>query len=412
MLTKRKWLRTVALPAALLGIFACQLSQPAAPDPTELKPPEVVDDATLIGAALIAETGIPEQNLSFSIDVNTGSFARGVFEDVLSDTSSLYIATKIGDGWNIAYTGILIPLCDDIAAFDFPLEVMPECLQVTEDAYPTIQAALLAATGILESDLEFLIGVNTGFHVKGTILPKETVETSTFLAVLIEAGWIVVHNGEGTPVCSEIEDYNFPLDFVPECYDAEGSLINRSAEFLPLVEAALIEETGISAENLDFTIGLNTGSHIWGNVREIGDVISEYYLAAKVEDGWIIAYHGQVIPLCSQVDPHLFPFSMVPSCSDESLNTIDRSTYDSLGIQAALVERTGISLEEIEFTIDQNTGLHANGTVSQKGALSGAHYLAVKVEGTWIVVHDGQDAPFCVDIEAYNFPSEILPFCQ
>jgi ubiquitin C-terminal hydrolase len=103
---------------------------------------------------------------------------------------------------------------------------------------------------------------------------------------------------------------------------------------------------------------------------------------------------------------------MVPTCNDASLNPIDRSTYDSLAMQAALVERTGIPPEEIEFTIDQNSGLHASGTVSQKGALSGGHYLAVKVEGTWIVVHDGQDAPFCVDIEAYNFPSEIMPFCQ
>lgn len=406
-MANRKWLKSIAIPAIFLGIFACQSSQPASPDPTE--PPKTVDDAALIAAALSAETGIPEDGLSFSIDVNTGSFARGVY---VSDASSLYIAAKIGEGWIIAYTGDLVPPCDEIAAFDFPPEVMPECLQQVVEGYPTIQAALLAATGILESDLEFLIGVNTGTHIKGTILPNENVETSTFLAALIEAGWIVVHNGEGTPTCTEIEDYNFPLDFVPECYDAEGALINRSAAFLPLIETALSEETEISAENLDFSIGVNTGSHIWGNVREIGEVISEYYLAAKVEDGWIIAYHGQVTPLCTQVDPHLFPSSMVPTCSDEQLNPIDRSTYDSLGIQAALVDRTGIAVGEIEFTIEQNTGVHASGTVSQKGALSGGHYLAVKVDGTWIVVHDGQDAPFCADIEAYNFPSDILPFCQ
>lgn len=408
---KQKWLGTLALPAAFFGIFACQLSQPAV-EPTKQPPTEIPDDSALIEAALIAETGIPEQDFSFGIDVNTGSFARGVFGDALTEARSLYIAKKTSAGWVIAYTGDLIPLCDDLAAFDFPLEVMPECLPRTVVGYPTIRAALLAATGIPESDLEFLIGVNTGFHIKGTILPNENVEASTFLAALIEAGWIMVHNGEGTPTCIEIEAYNFPLDFVPECYDAEGALINRSAAFLPLIEAALADETGINAENLDFTIGLNTGSHIWGNVREIGDVISEYYLAARVDDEWIIAYYGQVTPLCSQVDPHLFPSSMVPTCNDERLNPIDRSTYDSLAIQAALVEYTGIPPEEIEFTIDQNTGLHANGTVSQKAAISGGHYLAVKVEGTWIVVFDGQDAPFCADIEAYNFPSEILPFCQ
>ena len=118
------------------------------------------------------------------------------------------------------------------------------------------------------------------------------------------------------------------------------------------------------------------------------------------------------MPSCTEVDPFLFPTSMVPSCLDETMNIVDRSTYDHFGIRTALAERTEIAEEDLDFTIDANTGIHAKGSVKHKDGVSGAHYLAVKLNDQWMVVFDGQDSPFCEDIAPYNFPVDFVPVCQ
>ncbi len=412
--------RLLSLIFILLFTLACNLLQTSTDDSTNGQIPATeiptlvpaVDDETLIRAAIAIHTGILETELEISIDINTGTHVTGNYNQVGTASENYYLAAKVNDGWVIAYVGQSIPLCDEVDHFNFPAEVLPECLDQYAEGFPTLEAALLARTGIPEAELEYTISVNTGTHVKGMIIPKADEELAYFLAVTVPAGWLVVHDGQATPNCVQIDPYDFPMDFVPECIDAEGAIFDRAAEDYPGIQAALATRTGIAVEELDFTIGVNTGNHAWGNVRKAGTVSGGYYLAAKVDDGWIVAYDGQAMPSCTEVDPFLFPTSMVPSCLDEAMNIVDRSTYDYFGIRTALAERTEIAEEDLDFTIDANTGVHAKGSVQHKDSLSGAHYLATKIDDLWVVVFDGQDAPSCQEILPYNFPDELVPFCQ
>jgi len=87
------------------------------------------------------------------------------------------------------------------------------------------------------------------------------------------------------------------------------------------------------------------------------------------------------------------------------------SPDDFSAIRAALVAKTGISQENIQVSISQNTGQHAKGTVKDKNDIGGGYFLAAKVGETWIIVYDGQSQPTCSQIAPYNFPKEMVPEC-
>lgn len=87
------------------------------------------------------------------------------------------------------------------------------------------------------------------------------------------------------------------------------------------------------------------------------------------------------------------------------------SPDDFSAIRAALVAKTGISQNNIEVSVSQNTGQHAKGTVKDKSDVGGGYFLAAKVGETWIIVYDGQSQPTCSQINSYFFPKEMVPEC-
>ena len=40
-----------------------------------------------------------------------------------------------------------------------------------------------------------------------------------WLAAKTSGEWVIVADGNGTVLCSDIEDYDFPVSMVPECWD-------------------------------------------------------------------------------------------------------------------------------------------------------------------------------------------------
>jgi hypothetical protein len=97
--------------------------------------------------------------------------------------------------------------------------------------------------------------------------------------------------------------------------------------------------------------------------------------------------------------------SALPTASPKS------SPDDFSAIRAALVTKTGISQENIQVSVSQNTGQHAKGTVKDRNDVGGGYFLAAKVGETWIIVYDGQAQPTCSQINPYNFPKEMVPEC-
>jgi hypothetical protein len=85
---------------------------------------------------------------------------------------------------------------------------------------------------------------------------------------------------------------------------------------------------------------------------------------------------------------------------------------DEALIKEAVLERVGLDGEDVEFMITAKIAAHAKGNIREVGAVSGGYWLASKEMGNWIAVYDGQANPPCVDVDNYNFPSDMVPECM
>jgi hypothetical protein len=87
------------------------------------------------------------------------------------------------------------------------------------------------------------------------------------------------------------------------------------------------------------------------------------------------------------------------------------TTDDEELIKKALVAKTGIEENVIEVTVSQKSGNFAKGLVGAKGEMGGGYWIAVKENGSWTIVFDGQATPECALINPYNFPRAMVPEC-
>lgn len=101
------------------------------------------------------------------------------------------------------------------------------------------------------------------------------------------------------------------------------------------------------------------------------------------------------------------PTTFSPTPVDIILNPAS----DEDAIKKAVLERTGIKEEDATIAISKNTGMFASGNIREVGEVGGAYFLAVKENGIWKAVYDGQSTPDCVDIDKYSFPRALVPEC-
>lgn len=82
-------------------------------------------------------------------------------------------------------------------------------------------------------------------------------------------------------------------------------------------------------------------------------------------------------------------------------------------IREALIAKTGIPEGELSYSIAENTGWIARGTVRREGEMGGAGFFAAKdMEGVWIVTYVGQGVPECDEVNPYGYPSEWADYCM
>ena len=69
-------------------------------------------------------------------------------------------------------------------------------------------------------------------------------------------------------------------------------------------------------------------------------------------------------------------------------------------------------LSEIKVTIAQSTAQHVRGSVlfGRPGQGAGGNFLAVKADGNWKLVFDGNGGIACKDLEPYGFPQEMIQY--
>jgi hypothetical protein len=80
-------------------------------------------------------------------------------------------------------------------------------------------------------------------------------------------------------------------------------------------------------------------------------------------------------------------------------------------IMRAVLDSIGLEEEEVDFSITDNTGIHAKGNVREVDAVGGGYWLAANTEDGWVHVYDGQAHPTCEQIEPFDFPLDLVEEC-
>ncbi len=91
------------------------------------------------------------------------------------------------------------------------------------------------------------------------------------------------------------------------------------------IRQALLAKLGWTAAEMDFSMGENTGIFARGGVKKVGEMSGAGWFAGKDSSGiWIIAYIGQGIPYCSDIQAFNFPTDWISHCMDASDNVVER----------------------------------------------------------------------------------------
>ena len=93
-----------------------------------LTPTPTIDEASLIKQAVLAKLGLSESQVVFAITQNTGQHAKGNIREIEAVSGGYWIAAKTESGWVVVYDGQASPTCAQIAPYNFPKDMVPECL--------------------------------------------------------------------------------------------------------------------------------------------------------------------------------------------------------------------------------------------------------------------------------------------
>ena len=117
------------------------------------------------------------------------------------------------------------------------------------------------------------------------------------------------------------------------------------------------------------------------------------------EVGFEDAAEQEVTPLVASPTAAVEPTEEIIEVTSTPVNE------DELLIRGSLAERLGVKPEDLQFAISQNTGTHVMGNVSD------GYFIAVKDQGSWLILYDGQGTPYCQDIEPFQVPIDMIPEC-
>jgi len=120
-----------------------------------------------------------------------------------------------------------------------PAEEAIEIEEAEESTAPVEEATLEEELIVLLSEklevepetLLITVNENTGEYAAGSIGFTDAPMGAAFLAAKVEGRWKLVFDGNGTVPCENLEEVDFPVDMMPECWDEENMvLIDRTAE--------------------------------------------------------------------------------------------------------------------------------------------------------------------------------------
>jgi hypothetical protein len=99
-----------------------QVTEQPVQDPSPEETDQVDDDASALRTALAAHFGVSPDGMAFVIAEQTEEHATGGLP------GGYFLAAREEGTWVIVYDGQATPSCEQIAPYDFPLDMVPECL--------------------------------------------------------------------------------------------------------------------------------------------------------------------------------------------------------------------------------------------------------------------------------------------
>jgi len=99
-------------------------------EPT-IAPTPTIDETEAIKQAVFKKTGLSANQAEVSINKNTGQHAKGNIKEFEAVGGAYWLAAKTAAGWVCVYDGQATPTCTQIAPYNFPKDMVPECLDGT-----------------------------------------------------------------------------------------------------------------------------------------------------------------------------------------------------------------------------------------------------------------------------------------
>ena len=110
-----------------------------------------------------------------------------------------------------------------------------------------------------------------------------------------------------------------------------------------------------------------------------------------------------------KINTSVFPtISSSPTFSATPVPTMN----DESAIKQAVYVKFDSNATKLDVKVNKIEGNYATGNIKDVGSeVGGGYFLAAKVSGNWIIVHDGQASPTCSKLAPYDFPVTMVPEC-
>ncbi len=95
---------------------------------SNISPSPIANETQQIEEAVFKLTGLDPTKAEITINENTGQHATGNIKEFEAVGGAYWIAAKVGKQWVGVYAGQSQPKCSEIAPYNFPRDMVPECL--------------------------------------------------------------------------------------------------------------------------------------------------------------------------------------------------------------------------------------------------------------------------------------------
>jgi len=176
-----------------------------------------------------------------------------------------------------------------------------------------------------------------------------------------------------------------------------------------LIQEVFMDNYPEAKENVRIEITEIDGEHVKGNVTLNNSAIKKFY-AVKLSGDWNVIYKDEPGEYeCELLRDYEFSEDMILGCKEP---VIEFTVADAQGIQKAFADKYQKNIENITIKVDKYTAMHARGIVQFSDGSKEGLFLAVKEDGKWNLVFDGNGMYQCEIVESYDFPEDMIMDCS